>query len=54
MPGHRQGVVWIHLAKRESGFAVKADGFGDERDRERDCGCLWGLGLSNLEEVAQC
>lgn len=44
----------MHLTKREAGLAVRADRFEDERDRERDCGCLWGLGLSNLEEVAHC
>lgn len=35
------------------GLASKVNRFEDERDRERNCECLWGLGLKNWEEVAE-
>ena len=54
MAGTRWIVMGKHLSKGEvMGLASKVNTFGDERDRERNCECLRGLGLKNWEEVAE-
>lgn len=48
VPGHRHMMVRMHLSEGEVELAGKADRFGDERARERDCRYL-----RNWEKVAQ-